>query len=423
MMHIDEDPDVDVSQGRRDRSLGFHWSTPNTDLIRSLGFPNAAGAHLRNVNSILTEAVLAGYEGRWVSYSRHSPFYSITKRYRGASYTYTSVLRAVGDLTGRGLIEEDRSKPGQLGRQSTFRATPMLMDLWSNAFPVYDPQEVLLLKDNYGKLTRYNDTDETRKWRRQIRSYNEYLRSVRFDFSDPNITRTPQHFIFRENKGNIFVRRGQLALNRMFLRGSFEFYGRGHGPWQNIPKRHRHKVTINGEAAAEPDFKQAHPTMLYHMRNIEPERGAYEVDGFEPEDVKRSVLVLLNAGSYREAFGAITKRKRPDWPLSDRDTHRMIKAIKLHHAPIASSFHNDCGIKLMRTESDIIFDVLNRCVKADIPAFPIHDSIMTPARHQSRVVELMESSYAKRFPGLKPCEVRRSCPTLPHMGEGGRFSS
>lgn len=423
MMHIDEDPDVDVSRGRRDRSLGFHWSTPNTDLIRFLGIRNAAGPYLRTVNSMLTEAVLAAHENRWVSYSRHEPYYSDTKRYRGASYTYKSVKRAIDELVSLGLIEEDRSKPGQRGRQSTFHATPMLMESWVDGPYDYYLQEVVLLKDDEGKLKKYDDTDKIRKWRRDIRDYNKYIGSFRLDFSDPHIVRTAQHFIIEGKKGQVFVRRDQHAMNRMFLRGSFDCYGRGHGPWQNIPKSYRHKVTINGEPVAEPDFRRAHPTMLYHERGIEPTADPYEVDGYDPEDVKFSVLVLLNADNYQEAFGAITNRGKPDWLLSDRDTHRMIKAIKLHHAPIASSFHNDCGMKLMRTESDIIFDVLNRCVKADIPAFPIHDSVMTPVRHQSRVVEFMEASYAKRFPGVTPCVIGTSCPPRPHMGEGCSASS
>ena len=55
-------------------------------------------------------------------------------------------------------------------------------------------------------------------------------------------------------------------------------------------------------------------------------------------------------------------------------------------------------------------------MKADIPALPIHDSILTQDRHQSRVAEFMEASYASRYPGVTPCKIKLSRATVPHMG-------
>ena len=310
---------------------------------------------LQVINAILTEAVLAGYEGRWVSYSRHKPFYTATKRYRGTSYTYTNVIRTIDHLVACDLIEDNRSEPGERGRQSTFRATPKLMAMWSTAIHLYGPQEAILLKDIKGKLTGYTDTDQTRKWRRDIDGYNEYLRSVSWDIVNPDVVRTDSHFII---SGDKFVRRDEFALNRMFLRGSFELYGRGHGPWQNIPREYRPQIVLNGEPVAEPDFKQIHPTMLYHQAGLSPDGDAYDIDGFERSDVKLAVLVLLNAKNYRSAFEAI--KAKLGRSVSDGDVHKLIAAVKRRHAPIVKSFHSDCGIRLMRPESDIIFDVLDR---------------------------------------------------------------
>ena len=373
---------------------------------------------LQVINAILTEAVLAGYEGRWVSYSRRKIFYTETKRYRGTSYTYTSVLRTIDHLAGLDLIEENRSEPGQRERQSTFHATPKLMASWPSASYLCRPHEVVLLKDAKGKLKGYKDTDQTRKWRRNVVDYNDYLRPVSLDIVSPNVVRTDNHFII---DGDKLIRRDEFALNRMFLRGSFDFYGRGHGPWQNIPREYRPQVVLNGEPVAEPDFKQIHPTMLYHQAGLSPDGDAYDINGFDRSDVKLAVLVLLNAKNYRSAFEAI--KAKLDQPVSDSDVHKLIAAVKRRHAPIVKSFHSDCGIRLMRPESDIIFDVLDRCVKADIPALPIHDSVLTQDRHQSRVAEFMEASYASRFPGVTPWEIKLSCATVPHMGERGGFSS
>jgi hypothetical protein len=116
----------------RDRPLGFHWSV-DRDVISSLNLGPAPNKQCRAaLNSTLTEAVLAAQEGRRVSYSRNRNFYIGQQRYRGTAYTYRTVLWAVAEGCRAGLLTDWRQQPGTDRKwQSTFAATPALLEAWS----------------------------------------------------------------------------------------------------------------------------------------------------------------------------------------------------------------------------------------------------------------------------------------------------
>ena len=49
----------------------------------------------------------------------------------------------------------------------------------------------------------------------------------------------------------------------------------------------------------------------------------------------------------------------------------------------------------MLAESDIVTTALLRLMEMDIPALPVHDSLITPRRHRERVREVMEEVYGQ----------------------------
>ena len=88
-----------LDEGERDRPLSFHWRTIDFARIHALGVPHQKDKD-RNAarNAILTEAILAHDEGRWVSYSRRKEFYAGLRRYHGTAYTYATVTAAIDEL-------------------------------------------------------------------------------------------------------------------------------------------------------------------------------------------------------------------------------------------------------------------------------------------------------------------------------------
>jgi len=95
----------------------------------------------------------------------------------------------------------------------------------------------------------------------------------------------------------------------------------------------------------------------------------------------------LNAKTRQAAIAALTNK--PDYPYTDKDTSGLFEALKRRNAPIAEYLHADMGIRLMRTDSDITQDVMKACARANIPALPVHDSVLTFPRHEGRVAEIM----------------------------------
>lgn len=98
---------------QHDRLLSFHWCTIDFDRIQALGLDRHANKQQNAArNSILTEAMLAYDERRWVSYSRRKAFYVGAKRYHETGYTYASILSAINEPLRLELIEEERTVLG-----------------------------------------------------------------------------------------------------------------------------------------------------------------------------------------------------------------------------------------------------------------------------------------------------------------------
>jgi len=56
-------------------------------------------------------------------------------------------------------------------------------------------------------------------------------------------------------------------------------------------------------------------------------------------------------------------------------------------------FETGIGLELMRTESDILIDVLNSCAIRDMPALPVHDAVVVREDHAADVEELMRAWF------------------------------
>jgi hypothetical protein len=395
----------------RDRPISLHWRA-ETEVIRSLPIPASSDRHeIAARSSILTEAVLAAEAGgRWVSYSRHKPHYSGQRRYRGPAYSFTTVPPTVDALESAGLLEHDRAPPGRRGWQSRFKATPHLRELWHGARATFRRPEVLYLKNEDKSLIDYKETDRTRQMRRDLQGINEFLRTIEFDLNAPDAVRTGYHV---ELDGAFYLPLIEPEVYRVFNRGSWKMGGRLYGWWQALPKIRRAAALINGEPVREPDFDSMHAAILYarlgHSLDFDP----YETGDRERQDGKLAFVIAINARSPAGAINAIASKLEGD-KRSAADLYQAIcHRNKLLHA--AGAFGSDQGARLMREDSEITLAALKACMQAGIPALPIHDSMLTAARHEGCVAEFMQDSFAKRFNGSTRCSVRVSGELVPHM--------
>jgi hypothetical protein len=384
----------------RDRPLGFHWHAP--DLAGELGLPPAPDAALEAARaSILIEAILGEQEGKAVSYSRNKDFYRAIDRYHGygISYSYSTVLDSVAELAHHNLIEDHRVPPGNLGWQSSFRATGKLMRAWPGTRQriEYSVGEIIRLKNNDNELIGYSDTDRTRRMRRQQAARNEILAGI--EIGVPAAEQRGQHLVI--DKSYILPLPGN-PMWRVFSRGSWNMHGRAYGWWQSIPVPARSSMTINGEAVAELDYSAFHITMLYNKAGIRMDRPPYEIDGLERGDVKLGINIAFNAKSKPATIAALAEKTGK----GRRHAAKIVDAIQSHHEPIEGAFCSDAGIKLMRQDADIILATQDDLNAKGVACLPIHDSMVVPVGDIDLAMEAMTMAFDRSVGGPNPCNLK-----------------
>jgi hypothetical protein len=383
---------------QHDRPLSFHWQTP--DFAHALGLPRAGNAALEAARaSILAEAILAAEAGKAVSYSRNRNFYSSSRRYRGTAFTYKTVLGAVADFHHQGLIIDRPVAPENRGWQSSFVASDELVQSWRRLPQslAYSEGESIWLKNGAGEVIDYRDNRNTRAMRRQLAERNEALAPLAL--AVPDVEWRGQHMFIN---GSYVLPIPDNPVRRIFSRGSWSLHGRAYGWWQSIPKMARASMTINGEPVADVDYGCLHAAILYNQAGVPFAGDAYDVDGFERNEVKLGFNIAINAKNRRAAVAALADHLKTDrGHCAD-----IIRAIERRHRPIEQHFCSDAGVRLMRIDSELILNALRAVNDNGDPALPVHDSLIVPARCANQTAAKMVESFEQIVGRVSPCRVK-----------------
>ena len=241
-----------ILEDRRDRALTLNWRPEDPGSYDRLKLPDLNPNAMKAREQIIAEAVAAGPE-RWISYSRRWAYYASRQRYWRETHAYRAIVPAVDQLAKEGLVDHEKMQPGRRGFQSRFRASPALIAGLKETATLYDPLEIILLRDANGDLVNYQDNRKIRAMRKRLVTLNEGLASQQIAL-DGRIIR----------QGDILKNGGRARsqLHRVFNRGDFELGGRFYSAhWQNISNRHQ--LTINGHETLELDFTSIHIRLLY----------------------------------------------------------------------------------------------------------------------------------------------------------------
>ncbi|SVE35088.1 uncharacterized protein METZ01_LOCUS487942, partial [marine metagenome] len=209
------------------------------------------------------------------------------------------------------------------GYQSRMRATERLLDLIQNhsvtPFMVErEDEEVIVLRDGNNEDVPYEDTDETRRMRKQLRSFNDFLGEFNLGLSCP-LEEVRQIILDRKANPIDYSRtRVRRKFKYDFLSGG-RFYD---GWWQEMPKVFRPYITIDGEPCSELDYSGQHLLLLYALKGEEYYwlRGVgdpYEVKGLGEKGrdlMKQVVLCCVNAESRQKALLAVRKEINLNYP-------------------------------------------------------------------------------------------------------------
>jgi hypothetical protein len=200
-------------------------------------------------------------------------------------------------------------------------------------------------------------------------------------------------------------------LHRVFNRGSFQLGGRFYGcDLQNISKRLRSHILIDGEPTVEIDYSSMHLRMLYHLRGLGAPDGDLYGFGVSRELNKIVALISINCEPLKDRLKAISnsfknnKKLREEFGddiMKHEFIRKLIDDFRAAHPKIRDDFFSGCGLNLQYRDSMIMEDLLKHFIRKDVPIIPVHDSLIVPVSHAHEATEVMTETY-KNHMGFDP---------------------
>ena len=230
------------------------------------------------------------------------------------------------------------------------------------------------------------------------------------EFDDQTIDQIQHEMIQEEQKINGSDRHinfSKLSLHRVFNDPAFQTDGRFYGGWrQEIPKRFRSRIVINGKRTVEYDYSNLHPTMLYLLEGLEPPSDSYvdvvpDLKGWQcpnEDNMRKAVKLCFNAmvNAPKQMTRGPKEFRRSNCNCKWSE---LTAAIVKRHQPIAKYFYSGAGIKLQRLDSDIAEMVMMHFANMNYPVLPIHDSFILHHSLESELQEMMERAFNRVIGG------------------------
>ncbi|WP_321884205.1 hypothetical protein [Paraburkholderia bannensis] len=346
------------------------------------------------VEALVCEAIYRDLEApeQWVTIPRAKTKLGQESRYR-SPVLRESITDVLDALSGPAVcfLEQRRGEPAAFARgpQTTFRASAELLTQafrqgigWHD-FDRHEGEEVIVLKEaredywSSPERLEYVDTEETSRYREQMREINGWLRGADLKLVSSSWW-----------DGDL----GARCMRRYFSGGSFELGGRLFGGfWQDMTKAERKDLLIDGEQAVELDFSQVGPRILYGMAGAMLDHDAYAVPGYESnrDGIKKLFAAMTNAGAPLVQF---PKQVGKLFPKGTK-VATVCSAIARHHPAIAGHFHRQGGLAVMFKESQIMVSTMLRMKAAGIVALPVHDAVIVAAGRVEEAKAIMLEEF------------------------------
>ena len=218
--------------------------------------------------------------------------------------------------------------------------------------------------------------------------------------------------------------------------GTLELGGRFYGAFQQIPSKDRARLKIDKADTIELDYSSIHLAILYAWEDMPLNYlEAYAIEGYERDTIKAITLRALNTKDLSALQGAITRSAKPKNKATfktyknSRAIHDLLRSKGLASKPpykpkwldtfiegipdgtIAVNLVNaflekhsvikahigspNIGLKLQAVDSEIMALVLDNLRLENIPALPVHDSIIVIRKHKIKARAVMAQSFEK----------------------------
>lgn len=206
------------------------------------------------------------------------------------------------------------------------------------------------------------------------------------------------------------------------MNGAMDQGGRLYGgQHETMPKECRKHIQIDGEPTVELDYSALHPNLLLWLTEspecADPYSRIAEEAGLSREVVKALMLRLINANTEADFCRTVTRSGNPEEKAKvARDSAKafegfiegvpdghtggqFIEAVTRAFPTFSGVIGSGIGLTLQHHDSEIMADILTRCLDAGFIGLPVHDSVIVPASRQDEARRFMADAYAERTGG------------------------
>lgn len=276
----------------------------------------------------------------------------------------------------------------------------------------YSMENIMILRDEDKNDLQYDPTQLQLQQIHFLKGYNEHLSDFKFYDKDGKVIAEP------------FLRR--------IFNTSFEMGGRYYtqmGVIQTMSPEDRLKITVDGRKCCEVDAVALHPSILATRAGIHVDYDPYDFevpaeidyeaiekykvkygkDQYDPVRNLNKIAVLLafNNKTRGAALQSISRKLRDDTNLPEKDRmyfginfldiNQLYANMANRNLAISESFGSNAGAFLQWLDSTWMERVLGYMIQLNIPAIPVHDSIVCPEDCVDSVVKAMTLSYEQSF--------------------------
>ena len=343
--------------------------------------------------------------------------------------SYTFFNKLIGVLKDEGMVDvvlggdfiyhEHIDSNGEIKKIATGKRTvskmvvnEKLLTLLQDKTIKYSMENIMILRDEDKNDLQYDPTQLQLQQIHFLKGYNEHL-------SD---------FKFYDKNGKLIA---EPFLRRIF-NTSFEMGGRYYtqmGVIQTMAPEDRLKITVDGRKCCEVDAVALHPSILATRAGINVDYDPYDFevpaeidyeaiekykikygrDQYNPVRNLNKIAVLLafNNKTRGGALQSISRKLRDDANLPEKDRmyfgvnfidiNQLYANMANRNLAISESFGSNAGAFLQWLDSAWMERVLGYMIQQNIPAIPVHDSIVCPEDCADIVVKAMTLAYEQSF--------------------------
>lgn len=211
------------------------------------------------------------------------------------------------------------------------------------------------------------------------------------------------HWSWSEKRSKLMATR-KADLYRSFS-GEDGRDGRIYGHWvQMLPAEARKHLTFRNRPSVELDYSSMQLALLYHLQGISmPEGDLYEISGTNwPREACKAVLRISVGSSSKTQTVKSLANELMAIRLEAARAGELYEAFWDQHTAVwpHTAGSDAPWLELQAVEAKITLRVLCYLADRNIPAVPIHDSFIVPARYEAECYEAMRKGFADYAPGL-----------------------